>query len=149
MNNQSLIEPLTLDEDGGEAKSCVVHDGMGFTCFFNKLAWFDFRLSLWYLATSLSPGEDVGIYSDTCDIDLGGAVIVSYCEITLIHGDKPAGRFLKVKQNYLYRPEDRRVDFSVVRPEAEVAFLNSENLKEGDEKIKLFDNMWVQVVDSL
>jgi hypothetical protein len=144
-----LSEPPSLNTEEGEAKSCVVFNNGEFTSFFNRFAWFDFRLSLWHMATSLSPGEDVGIYSDNCTLVLDGFVIVPYCEITLIPGDQPAGRFLKVKRNYLYRPEDRRVDFSVVRSEAEAAFLASGSLKAGQEKVKLFDNLWIQILDDL
>lgn len=149
VNKYNLPKPPALNTEVGEAKSCVIRNGAEFTAFFNDFMWLDFHLSLWHLATDSSPGGDIGIYTDDCEAGFDAAVIVPYCEITLIPGDRPAGRFLPVKQNYLYRPEDRRVDFFVVRPEAEDAFLRVENLEESGQKTKLFDNLWVQIVNDL
>lgn len=146
MNKYNLLEPTAMDSEIGTSKTCIFYDNAMFLCLLNKFAWFEFRLSLWDLATGLPVGEDIGIYSDACKVVPDGAVVVPYCEITLIGEDQPAGRFLKVKRNYLYRPEDRRVDFSVVRSEARSAFLTTEHLKEGDGKIELFGNLWMKIV---
>ena len=149
MNKYDLAKPLAMDSDIGRAKSCMFYNNAEFVCLFNRLAWVDFRSSLWYLATSLSVGEDISIYSEDCTIVPNEAVVVPYCEITLTGEDQPTGRFLKVKRNYLYRPNDRRVDFSVVRSEARSAFQITDHLKEDDEKTELFGNLWVKIVSQL
>lgn len=146
MNRYDLPEPPAMDSEVGTSRSCISYNNTEFLCVFNKFAWVDFRLSLWYMATSLSVGEDLGVYTDNCNAVPDGAVVVPYCEITLIGEDQPTGRFLKVKRNYLYRPDDRRVDFSVVRSEARSAFLTAEHLKEGDERTELFGNLWIKIV---
>lgn len=150
MNDQRILSaPPALNPEIGEAKSCILFDNHKFTVLMNKAAWFDFRSSLWSMATSLSPGEDISVSSDGFCKATNEAVVVRYCEITLIPGDQPAGRFLKVKNNFLYRPQDRRVDFSVVRPEAVEAFLASESLEAESRRIMLFHNLWLEVTSDL
>ncbi len=143
----TLPQPPALNPEVGASNSCVVFNNESFTLLINKSAWFDLRSSLWIMATSLSYNEDISVSSNNCRVVPKGAVIVPYCEITLIQGDQPSGRFLKIKRNYLYRPEHGRVDFTVVRSEAEQAFLASESLGENNRSTMLFHNLWAEIVD--
>ena len=103
----------------------------------------------WYLAAKSLRGEDISLWSSSEQPDRPGCVALGYCEITLT-GEGPVMGVLH-NPNAEFRHEERRVDLSVNRTQAERGYQSLQKLGTMEagqtiEQVELFGKLMIHLL---